>query len=248
MAEGTEQREPGVQATDDGQSASVEACVTAAADVESPGTGDAESTGSDQSEDASMRFFGGTGDRTSAEMGSTGAETSPLEAQLQAALAQAEEQRNAHLRAVAEMQNVRKRFERESQQARQFAIEGFARDLLMVADNLERALDAVPKECSAELNMFREGVAMTQNELARAFGKHGLSRIQALNEPFDPNLHQAVLQVEDASLQPGTVVREMQTGYLLNGRLLRPSMVGVSRQPEEQPDPEEGSAGSEHGA
>ncbi|MBF0162557.1 MAG: nucleotide exchange factor GrpE [Magnetococcales bacterium] len=190
----------------------------------------------DALEDEAMRFFGGAKREEPQEdpMSAMAAEAvagpslEELEEQLRAAQAEAEAQRNAHVRALAEMQNVRKRFERESQQARQFALEGFARDLLTVADNLERALAAVPKECSAELQMFREGVAMTQNELSRVFGKQGVVRIEALNAPFDPNLHQAVLQVETATAAAGTVVQEMQAGYLLNGRLLRPAMVGVA--------------------
>ncbi|MEO5350522.1 MAG: nucleotide exchange factor GrpE [Magnetococcus sp. YQC-3] len=191
------------------------------------------SSGNDTVEEAAMRLFGGGEEEQAATAKGKGEEGPSLEAQLQAAQAQAEEQRAACLRAVAEMQNARKRFEREGQQARQYAIEGFARDLLTVADNLERALAAVPKECSAELKLFQDGVAMTQNELARAFGKHGVTRIQAMLEPFDPNLHQAVMQVEDAVAAPGTVVRELQSGYLLNGRLLRPAMVGVAKEPEQ---------------
>ncbi|MBF0463272.1 MAG: nucleotide exchange factor GrpE [Magnetococcales bacterium] len=183
----------------------------------------------DQLEDATMRFFGGAGEQAAAAKGADGPS---LEAQLQAAQALAEEQRNACLRAVAEMQNARKRFERESQQARQYAVEGFARDLLTVADNLERALAAVPKECTPELKLFQDGVAMTQNELARAFGKHGVTLIKALHEPFDPNLHQAVFQVEETDAPAGTVVRELQSGYLLSGRLLRPAMVGVAKEKE----------------
>ncbi len=181
----------------------------------------------DTLEDEGMRLFGGKEGQKSAE-----SRGPSLEEQLQAANALVEEHRNASLRAVAEMQNVRKRFERESQQARQFAVEGFARDLLMVADNLERALAAVPTECSNELKMFGEGVAMTQNELTRAFNKHGVTRLESLGAAFDPHLHQAVLQVEEASAQPGTVVKELQPGYLLNGRLLRPAMVGVAKEME----------------
>lgn len=199
--------------------------------AEHANTRDAQLASNDLSEDESMRLFGG--EQESAAKGSAASREPSLEEQLQAATALAEEHRNASLRAAAEMQNVRKRFERESKQARQYAVEGFARDLLMVADNLERALAAVPVECSPELKMFQDGVAMTQNELIRAFGKHGVTRLSVLNEPFDPNLHQAVLQVEEVTASPGTVVRELQSGYLLNGRLLRPAMVGVAKEMEE---------------
>ncbi|MBF0097423.1 MAG: nucleotide exchange factor GrpE [Magnetococcales bacterium] len=176
-------------------------------------------------EEAVSRLFNEASTAASATV-----ETGPdLEKQLQSALAQVEEQRGAHLRAVAEMQNVRKRFERESQQARQFAIEGFARDLLQVADNLERAMGAVPKECSADLKAFLEGVGMTQNELVRVLGKHGVARVKALHEPFDHNVHQAVMEVASAELPAGHVAQELQAGYLLNGRLLRAAMVGVAK-------------------
>ncbi len=201
--------------------------------LEQSGSDGLESSGDDTLEDASMRFFGGAGDGDQPPTDQGAAGEPSLEEQLQTAISESEAHRNAHLRTMAEMQNMRKRFEREGQQARQYAIEGFARDLLTVADNLERALAAVPAECSPDLKMFQEGVAMTQNELTRALGKHGVTRVKALHEPFDPNLHQGVLQVEEADALPGTVVREMQAGYLLNGRLLRPAMVGVAKEPEQ---------------
>ncbi|MBF0185582.1 MAG: nucleotide exchange factor GrpE [Magnetococcales bacterium] len=177
-------------------------------------------------EEAVARLFGEGGEAAASPAAPA------VEEQLKSALAQVEEQRNAHLRAVAEMQNVRKRYERESQQARQFAIEGFARDLLQVADNLERALAAVPKECSPDLKAFLEGVGMTQNELVRVLGKHGVTRVKALHEPFDHNVHQAVLQVATEEVSAGNVAQELQAGYLLNGRLLRPAMVGVAKEME----------------
>lgn len=161
------------------------------------------------------------------------AEASSLAESLREALALAEEHRQAHLRALAEMQNFRRRSERDNQQSRQYAIEGFARDLLLVADNLERALAAMPEEGGAEFGAMRDGVTLIQNELSRAFEKHGVARIKALNEPFDPNMHQAVVHVDDAQAQAGSVVQEMQAGYLLNGRLLRPAMVGVAKEAEE---------------
>lgn len=152
-----------------------------------------------------------------------------LENQLKEAQALAEENRNAYLRALAEMQNIRKRSERDTQQSRQYAVESFARDLLPVADNLERALDAIPEECGLELKTLQDGVLMIQKELIRSFDKHGVKRIDALNTPFDPHLHQAVMQIATDKIEPGKVVQEMQTGYQLNGRLLRPSMVGVAK-------------------
>lgn len=156
-------------------------------------------------------------------------EPSSLEAELAAARDEAEEQRNAFLRMAAELQNFRKRAQRDQQQARQFAIEGFAKDLLPVADNLDRALAAIQEGGGNEVKALEEGVRMIQQELMRTFDRHGITRIDALNTPFDPNLHQAVLHVAAPDGRPGDVVQEMQSGYLLNGRLLRPTMVGVAK-------------------
>lgn len=157
-----------------------------------------------------------------------------LEEQLDAAEKKAEEHRVNYLRMLAEMDNLRKRTQREVDQARRFAIEGFARDLLPVADNLERALGAVVSsqgegEGDPAVKALVDGVRLIQNELTRSFGKHGVVRIEALNAPFDPNLHQAMMQIDNGNAAPGTVVQELQPGYLLNDRLLRPAMVGVSK-------------------
>ncbi|MBF0439622.1 MAG: nucleotide exchange factor GrpE [Magnetococcales bacterium] len=153
---------------------------------------------------------------------------SPMELLIQAQ-AKSEEYRNDYLRALADMKNLRQRTEREVQQARQFAVEAFAKDLLQVADNLERALSAIPESSDPVSVAVTDGVRMVATGLENIFKKHGVTRIQALNAPFNPNLHQAVMQVEDDSVAPDHVVRELQTGYLLNNRLLRPSMVGISK-------------------
>ncbi|MEO5346982.1 MAG: nucleotide exchange factor GrpE [Magnetococcus sp. YQC-9] len=153
---------------------------------------------------------------------------SPMELLIQAQ-AKAEEYRNDYLRALADMKNLRQRTEREMQQARQFAIEAFAKDLLQVADNLERALGAIPASDDPVASALTDGVRMVATGLESTLKKHGVTRIEALNTPFDPNLHQAVMQIEDPEVAPDLVVRELQTGYLLNQRLLRPSMVGISR-------------------
>ncbi|MBF0626649.1 MAG: nucleotide exchange factor GrpE [Magnetococcales bacterium] len=152
---------------------------------------------------------------------------SPMELLIQAQ-AKAEEYRNDYLRALADMKNLRQRTQREIQQARQFAIEAFAKDLLQVADNLERALGAIPVSDDPVSVAVTDGVRMVATGLENTLKKHGVERIQAMNAPFDPNLHQAVMQVEDPTIAPDRVVRELQTGYLLNQRLLRPSMVGIS--------------------
>lgn len=156
---------------------------------------------------------------------------SEMEEKLQQAEARATEQKDAWLRAMAEMENLRKRMNREIDNARKFALEGFAKDLLSVADNLERALAAVSTGDEAQMDKLTEGVRLIQSEVLRTFGKHGITRLEALNQPFDPHMHQAMMEVADGQAAPGTVVYELQAGYLLNERLLRPAMVGIAKAP-----------------
>ena len=137
------------------------------------------------------------------------------------------------LYAQAETQNVRRRAEKEAQDARNYAATGFARDVLSVADNLERGLAAIPAELRGD-DKFKglvAGLEATGRELASVFGRNGITRIAAMGEPLDPNRHQAMLEVP--SDQPsGTIVQEMQPGYMIRDRLLRPALVGVARQPD----------------
>ncbi len=138
------------------------------------------------------------------------------------------------LRAVAEAENVRKRAKREVEDAAKYSIASFARDLISVLENLQRASESIPPEARSENEMLKtlgEGVDLTLKELLNTFEKHGITRINPLGEKFDHNLHQAVVQIEDPSHPPGTVVQVMQSGYVLNDRLLRPAMVGVAKAP-----------------
>jgi len=137
------------------------------------------------------------------------------------------------LYAKAEVQNVRRRMEKEAQDARSYAATGFARDILAVADNLARALDHVPPEMREDekLKGFLAGIEATQRELDKVFGLHGITRIAAKGLPLDPNQHQAMLEVPTDEAEPGTVVQEMQAGYMIRDRLLRPAMVGVAKKP-----------------
>ena len=137
------------------------------------------------------------------------------------------------LYAKAEVQNVRRRLEKDIQDARAYAATGFARDILSVADNLARALDHVPPEMREDdkLKGFLAGIEATQRELDKVFGLHGISRIAAKGLPLDPNQHQAMLEIPTDEAEPGTVVQEMQAGYMIKDRLLRPAMVGVARKP-----------------
>ena len=133
------------------------------------------------------------------------------------------------LRTAAETENVRRRLERERDEARVFAATRFAKDILSVADNLRRALDAAPKNGDETLKAFIGGVEVTERELLSVFERHQIKRIEALGARFDPNLHEAVVEVEDPSKPAGTVVQVMMPGYTISGRLLRAAMVAVSK-------------------
>jgi molecular chaperone GrpE len=135
------------------------------------------------------------------------------------------------LRTLAEMENLRKRTEREVADSRAYAVTAFARDLLTVADNLARALTAVPEgEENAALKALAEGVGLTSRELESTLAKHGVTKIEPqAGEKFDPNLHQAMFEVPDPSQPSGIVVQIVQPGFAISGRLLRPALVGVSK-------------------
>jgi len=156
-------------------------------------------------------------------------ETGSLEA-LQKEVADA---RDKMLRALAEMDNLRKRATRDVADARAYGITGFARDVLDIADNLQRALDAVPAEARANaepgLKALVEGVELTERSLHNALEKHGVKKFDPLGEKFDPNFQQAMFEVPDPSVPAGTVVQVMQTGYTIGERVLRAAMVGVAK-------------------
>lgn len=138
------------------------------------------------------------------------------------------------LYAKAEVQNVRRRMEKEVQDARAYAATAFARDMLSIADNLARAIDAVPPELHDDprLKSLVTGIEATQRELDKAFAQHGISRIAATGLPLDPNQHQAMLEIPSAEAEPGTIVQEIQPGYMIKDRLLRPAMVAVAKKPD----------------
>jgi molecular chaperone GrpE len=137
------------------------------------------------------------------------------------------------LRTLAEMENLRKRTEREVADARAYGISAFARDILGVADNMHRAMQALDDELRAKaddaIKALLDGVELTERELMNALEKHGVKRIDPLGQKFDPNRHQAMFEVEDASVPTGTVAQVMQSGYLIGERVLRPALVAVSK-------------------
>lgn len=138
------------------------------------------------------------------------------------------------LYAKADTQNVRRRLEKDIQDARAYAATGFARDILSVSDNLARALEALPAEVREDekLKGFVIGIEATQREIEKVFGQHGITRIASVGLPLDPNQHQAMLEIPTSDHEPGTVVQEMQAGYMIRDRLLRPAMVGVAKKPD----------------
>ena len=147
---------------------------------------------------------------------------------------QLEEANSKALYAAAEIQNVRRRLETEKQQAANYATTQFARDMLAIKDHLERALNAVNAELRADkvASNFLAGIESTLRELDQVFTRHGVTRIEAVGEALDPHKHQAMMEVPSADAEPGTIVQEMQPGYMLKDRLLRPALVGVARKPD----------------
>lgn len=138
------------------------------------------------------------------------------------------------LYAKAETQNVRRRLEKDIADTRAYAATAFARDILSVSDNLSRALDSIPAELREDdkLKNLVAGIEATARELDKVFGLHGISRIAAVGLPLDPNQHQAMLEVPHAEAEPGTVLQELQAGYMIKDRLLRPAMVAVAKKPD----------------
>ena len=137
------------------------------------------------------------------------------------------------LYAQAETQNVRRRLEKEKQDASAYAATGFARDILSVADNLSRALASVPDALreSEGAKSLLTGIEMTSKELETVFQRNGITKIEAMGEKLDPNRHQAMVEIERPDVEPGTVIQEMQGGYMIRDRLLRPALVAVAKAP-----------------
>lgn len=154
-------------------------------------------------------------------------------------VAENEELKDRALRLAAEMENLRRRTARDVQDARSYAIAGFARDMLQVADNLDRALAAVPAEAKeggdAGLNALVEGVELTGRAMLSTLERHGVRKLDPQGERFDPNFHQAMFEVPDPTVPAGTVVQVVQTGYGIGERVLRPAMVGIAKGGPKQP-------------
>ena len=175
--------------------------------------------------------------RENAGAGPEAAEKQPaaeeaLHAEIASLRTEVGESRERVLRTLAEMENLRRRSDREKSDVSKFAITRFARDMLTVADNLERALGTVPAEAAdkdATLKAFFEGVQLTQRELLNVMERHGVKKVEADGERFDPNLHQAMMEMEDKEVPAGTVIKSFQPAFVIEDRILRPAMVVVSK-------------------
>jgi molecular chaperone GrpE len=174
---------------------------------------------------------------------------SPHEAELDAELA---DTKDRLLRALAETENLRRRSLRDLQEAHKYAITNFARELLEVADNLSRALDAVPPRAREEIEFVRnlaDGIAITEKALLTAFERHQIAKvIPEIGEKFDHSRHQAMFEVETTEQPPGTVAQILQPGYTIAERLLRPALVGVAKAPAGRAPGPSGDAGAERAA
>ncbi len=137
------------------------------------------------------------------------------------------------LRTLAEMENLRRRTEREVADARVYGVTNFARDILAVADNMERAMkaldDEIREKADAGVKALLDGVELTERELIKVMEKHGVRKLEPQGQKFDPNLHQAMFELPDPSVPAGTIVQVMQPGYTIGERVLRPALVGVAK-------------------
>ena len=153
--------------------------------------------------------------------------------QVTAALEAAADFKDKLLRTLAEMENLRRRTEREVNDARVYGVAGFARDVLAVADNMHRALGTIEAElrehADGKMKALIEGVELTERELLKAIEKHGVKKFSPEGEKFDPNVHQAMYEVQDSELPPGHVAQVIQAGYMLGDRVLRPALVAVTK-------------------
>ncbi len=159
------------------------------------------------------------------------------------------EHKDKLLRTLAEMENLRRRTEREVADSRTYAIAAFARDILAVADNMERALKALDDELRAKadagVKALLDGVELTERELLKVLEKHGVKKFEPAGEKFDPNLHQAMYEIADPALAAGTVAQVVQAGYMIGERVLRPALVAVAKGgPKAETAPANDNAGS----
>jgi len=154
-----------------------------------------------------------------------------------------QEAEEKQLRSLAEIENQRRRFEKEVKDAFEFGSFNFAKESLAILDNLQRAKLAIKNDESLkdnkDLNKFIENLTIIEKDLLSIFEKNNIKKIETVNKKFDPNFHQAMSEIHDEKVETGTILQEIQAGYLLGERLLRPSLVGISKKSEENPEKKE---------
>ena len=155
--------------------------------------------------------------------------------------------KDQRLRAIAELENFRKRAEKDQSDALKFGISNFAKEIITIRDNIERAQSSISDEAknNETIKSVIEGIDLIAQSVVSTFEKIGIKKIESLNEKFDHNLHQAMMEIENDELEPGTIVQELIPGYTLHDRLLRPAMVGVSKKPKKNEDNADKSAPEE---
>jgi len=146
--------------------------------------------------------------------------------------------KDQRLRAIAELENFRKRAEKDQSDALKYGISNFAKEIINISDNIERAQSSISEEAknNETIKPVIEGIDLIAQSVVTTFEKIGIKKIESLNEKFDHNLHQAMMEIENDDLEPGTIVQELIPGYTLHDRLLRPAMVGVSKKPKKNDD------------
>ena len=155
--------------------------------------------------------------------------------------------KDQRLRAIAELENFRKRAEKDQSDALKYGISNFAKEIINIRDNIERAQSSISEEAknNKSIKSVIEGIDLIAQSVVSTFEKIGIKKIESLNEKFDHNLHQAMMEIENNDLEPGTIVQELIPGYTLHDRLLRPAMVGVSKKTKKNDDNAENSSQEE---
>ena len=155
--------------------------------------------------------------------------------------------KDQRLRAIAELENFRKRAEKDQSDALKYGISNFAKEIITIRDNIERAQSSISDEAknNEAIKSVIEGIDLIAQSVVSTFEKIGIKKIESLNEKFDHNLHQAMMEIENEELEPGTIVQELIPGYTLHDRLLRPAMVGVSKKSKKNEDNADKSAPEE---
>ena len=155
--------------------------------------------------------------------------------------------KDQRLRAIAELENFRKRAEKDQSDALKYGISNFAKEIINIRDNIERAQSSISDEAknNEAIKSVIEGIDLIAQSVVSTFEKIGIKKIESLNEKFDHNLHQAMMEIENEELEPGTIVQELIPGYTLHDRLLRPAMVGVSKKSKKNEDNADKSASEE---